>query len=57
MTTVLVTHPKDKLDQYFCPNATRALQAIAKVRFNDTPRDLSTRELKAAARGCDAPIA
>jgi len=57
MTTVFVSHPTDKLDQYFGPNATRALQAIAEVRFNAQARDLSTPELIAAAQGCDALIA
>ena len=57
MTTVFVSHPSDKLDQYFGPNATRALQAIAEVRFNPEARDLSTPELIAAAQGCDALIA
>ncbi|MEQ1682218.1 MAG: NAD(P)-dependent oxidoreductase [Burkholderiaceae bacterium] len=56
MTTVFVSHPTDKLEQYFGPNATRALQAIAEVRFNTEARDLSTPELIAAARGCDALI-
>jgi len=57
MTTVFVSHPTDKLDQYFGPNATRALQAIAEVRFNAQARDLSTPELIGAAQGCDALIA
>jgi D-3-phosphoglycerate dehydrogenase / 2-oxoglutarate reductase len=57
MITVLVTHPKDKLDQYFGANAMRALQEIAEVRLNDSPRDLSTPELIDAALGCDALIA
>ncbi len=57
MTTVFVSHPTDKLDQYFGPNATRALQAIAEVRFNPEARDLSTPELIEAAQGCDALIA
>lgn len=57
MTTVFVSHPTDKLDQYFGPNATRALRAIAEVRFNPEARDLSTPELIAAAQGCDALIA
>ena len=57
MTTVFVSHPCDKLAQYFGPNATRALQAIAEVRFNSESRDLSTPELIAAAQGCDALIA
>lgn len=57
MTTVLVTHPADKLDQYFGPRATQALQSIAEVRFNPHARDLSTSELVEAAQGCDALIA
>ena len=57
MTTVFVTHPQDKLAQYFGPKATKALEAIAEVRFNPEARELSTPELVAAARGCDALIA
>ena len=57
MTIVFVSHPTDKLEQYFGPNATRALQAIAEVRFNPEARDLSTPELIAAAHGCEALIA
>ncbi len=57
MTTVCVTHPKDKLAQYFGPNATRRLREIANVRFNPEQRDLSTQELIAIAHDCDALIA
>lgn len=57
MTAVFVSHPKDKLAQYFGANATRALQAIAEARFNPEPRELSTPELIAAAKGCHALIA
>ncbi|MEP6789755.1 MAG: NAD(P)-dependent oxidoreductase [Ramlibacter sp.] len=57
MTTVFVTHPKDKLAQYFGPRAIRELQAIAQVRFNPEARDLSPAELIVAARDCDALIA
>jgi len=57
MNTVFVTHPSDKLAQYFGAKATQALQAIADVRFNPEPRELTTPELVAAARGCDALIA
>lgn len=57
MTTVFVSHPTDKIEQYFGPNATRSLQAIAEVRFNPEARDLSMPELIAAAQGCDALIA
>jgi D-3-phosphoglycerate dehydrogenase len=57
MTTVFVTHPQDKLAQYFGPRATQALETIADVRFNPESRELSTDELIAAAAGCDALIA
>jgi D-3-phosphoglycerate dehydrogenase / 2-oxoglutarate reductase len=57
MTTVFVTHPADKLAQYFGPEAIHALEAIAEARFNPEARELSTPELVAAAQGCDALIA
>jgi D-3-phosphoglycerate dehydrogenase len=57
MSTVFVSHPRDKLDSYFGAKATAALQAIADVRFNPEPRELSLAELVAAAKGCDALIA
>jgi D-3-phosphoglycerate dehydrogenase len=57
MRTVFVTHPADRLDAYFGPNALHGLEAIAAVRLNCEPRELSTPELVAAAAGCDALIA
>ena len=57
VTTVFVSHPQDKLDMYFGERATAALQGVAQVRFNPEPRELTTPELIAAARGCDALIA
>ena len=57
MSAVFVTHPKDKLDQYFGADATRSLQAIAEAHFNPESRELSTPELIAAAKGCTALIA
>ena len=57
MTPVFVTHPQDKLDLYFGERATRALQAIAEVRFNPEARELSTAELAAAAQDCEVLIA
>ncbi|MEP6823815.1 MAG: NAD(P)-dependent oxidoreductase, partial [Ramlibacter sp.] len=57
MTTVFVSHPADKLPQYFGPRAAQALQAIAQVRFNPHLHDLSHAELVQAAQGCDALIA
>jgi len=56
-TTVFVTHPSDRFDQYFGAKALRALQAIADVRLNPEARDLSVPELIDLARGCDALIA
>lgn len=57
MTTVFVSHPTDKLAQYFGPRALQALQAVAEVRLNPEARDLSTDELVSAMQGCDALIA
>lgn len=57
MVTVFVSHPPDKLETYFGAKATQALAAIAKIRFNDLPGELSLPKLVAAARGCDALIA
>jgi len=57
MNRVFLSHPSDKLAQYYGPRATAALQAIAEVRFNTEARDLSLHELIAAAQGCDALVA
>jgi D-3-phosphoglycerate dehydrogenase len=57
MPVVYVSHPSDKLDHYFGTRATEALSAIAEVRFNREPRELSTAELVADARGADYLIA
>jgi D-3-phosphoglycerate dehydrogenase len=57
MTTVFVTHPRDKLDLYFGAKAKAALQTVADVRFNSEPRELPLAELVRAAQGCDALIA
>lgn len=57
MTTVFLSHPRDKLDPYYGERAIAALQALADVRFNPQPRDLSLLELIATARDCDVLIA
>jgi D-3-phosphoglycerate dehydrogenase / 2-oxoglutarate reductase len=57
MSAVFVSHPRDKLDAYFGAKASAALAAIADVRFNAEPRELTLAELVAAAHGCDALIA
>lgn len=60
MTSVFVSHPQDKLEQYFGPRAIAALEAlpgVRAVRYNAEARELGTPELIAAAQGCDALIA
>ncbi|MDB5861662.1 MAG: putative D-3-phosphoglycerate dehydrogenase [Ramlibacter sp.] len=57
MTTVFVTHPSHRLDQYFGARALAALRGIAEVRLNPEARELATGELVAAAADCDAMIA
>ena len=57
MSSVFVSHPADKLEAYFGAKATRALEAIADVRFNREPRELALDELIRAAQGCAALIA
>jgi D-3-phosphoglycerate dehydrogenase len=54
---VFVSHPSDKLDHYYGERAIAALRAIAEVRCNTEPRELSTAELVAAAGGCDYLVA
>ena len=57
MTTVFVSHPSDKLEPYFGAKALAALEAVADVRLNPEPRELSTPELIASMDGCDVLIA
>lgn len=56
MTTVFLTHPSDKLEQYYGPRAVAALRELADVRFNPESRELTIDELVAAARGCELMI-
>ncbi len=57
MTIVLVTHPREKLDQYFGQSAISALRTFSTVRFNPEARDLSTEELITLGADCDVIIA
>jgi D-3-phosphoglycerate dehydrogenase / 2-oxoglutarate reductase len=60
MTTVLVTHPRDKLDSYFGNRAIEALctlPGVTDARFNPQARELAAADLVEAARGCDVVIA
>ena len=53
MTEVLVTHPRNRLDQYFGVQATRALEASARVHFNPYDRELTLDELARLAGTSD----
>jgi len=53
---VFVSHPRDKLPQYYGARATAALQAIADVRFNPGEIDLSSAQLATLARDCDVIV-
>ena len=57
MTIVLVTPPREKLDQYFGQSAISALRTFSTVRFNPEARDLSTEELITLGADCDVIIA
>jgi D-3-phosphoglycerate dehydrogenase len=57
MATVFVTHPADRLEQYFGTKATEALRSVAEVRFNPHPRDLTPKELVPLAADCECIIA
>lgn len=57
MTSVYVTHPSHRLEQYFGPRALAKLHTFAKVHLNPEPRELETEELIQAAQHCDALIA
>ncbi|CAN5608859.1 hydroxyacid dehydrogenase [soil metagenome] len=57
MTSVFISHPSDKLGQYFGDKAAAALQAFADVSYNTEARELSTQELIQAAHGADVIIA
>lgn len=57
MTRVFVSHPTDKLGQYFGDKASAALQSFAGVSYNKEARELATSELIEAARGADVIIA
>jgi D-3-phosphoglycerate dehydrogenase / 2-oxoglutarate reductase len=55
--TVLVTHPRDRLDSYFGAQALQRLHQVADVRLNGSDRDLQGQALIDAAQGCAVVIA
>ena len=56
MTRVFLSHPQNRLDQYFGQRATAALAAIAQVKFNPADTDLSSAEVADLAGDCDAIV-
>ena len=57
MIRVLVTHPSDKLEQYFGRRALNALNSFANVKLNPLAQELATDALIDLAKDCDALIA
>ncbi len=57
MTTVFITHPAGRLEQYFGTKATEALRSVTQVRFNPHDRDLTQAELVQLAADCEFIIA
>ena len=53
MAKIFLTHPPEALKNYYGDRAVAGLKALGEVRFNSAGRELSTRELIEAARGCE----
>lgn len=56
MARIFLTHPPEALKNYYGDKAVTKLKALGEVRFNGAGRELSTRELIDAARGCELII-
>lgn len=53
MVRIFLTHPPEALKNYYGDRAVAGLKALGEVRFNSAGRELSTKELIEAARGCE----
>jgi len=53
MARIFLTHPPEALANYYGERALEGLREIGEVRLNTAGRELSTRELIEAARGCE----
>jgi D-3-phosphoglycerate dehydrogenase len=53
MARIFLTHPPEALANYYGERALNGLREVAEVRLNTAGRELSTRELIEAARGCE----
>ena len=52
MSRIFLTHPPAALEQYYGARALAGLRAVAEVRINPLPRELSVAELAEAAKDC-----
>jgi len=53
MARIFLTHPPEALANYYGERALEGLRRVGEVRLNTAGRELSTRELIDAARGCE----
>jgi D-3-phosphoglycerate dehydrogenase len=53
MAKIFLTHPPEALQNYYGDKAVAGLKALGELRMNSAGRELSTRELIEAARGCE----
>jgi len=53
MASIFLTHPPEALKNFYGDKAIAGIKALGEVRFNSAGRELSTRELIEAARGCE----
>jgi D-3-phosphoglycerate dehydrogenase len=53
MARIFLTHPPEALANYYGERAVAGLRALGELRLNPAGRELSTKELIEAARGCE----
>jgi D-3-phosphoglycerate dehydrogenase len=53
MARIFLTHPPEALKNFYGDKALAGIKALGEVRFNEAGRELSTKELIEAARGCE----
>jgi D-3-phosphoglycerate dehydrogenase / 2-oxoglutarate reductase len=53
MARIFLTHPPEALKNFYGDKAIAGIKALGEVRFNNAGRELSTKELIEAARGCE----
>jgi D-3-phosphoglycerate dehydrogenase len=56
MARIFLTHPPEALANYYGERAVAGLRALGELRLNPAGRELSTKELIEAARGCEIVV-